>query len=146
MAEKVSGAVWAAQPVTTMRACGRSRRSFRIFWRAWRTASPVTAQVLTMIVSAISAARAWPRITCDSKALSRQPKVTTSTVMGTSGRAGGGQHGIEAAGILEFDRTGHQHVIVRFPPFAPEIAARQGDPDLAAGSAGARAAYRGRTG
>ena len=63
---KVSGSVCAAQPVTTMRAPGRSRRSFRIAWRAWRTASAVTAQVLTTTVSARPAASATRRITSDS--------------------------------------------------------------------------------
>ena len=47
-----AGSVCAAQPVTTMRACGRSRVSRRIAWRACRTASAVTAQVLTTTASA----------------------------------------------------------------------------------------------
>ena len=52
MAAKVSGSVCAAQPVTTMRASGRSRLSLRIAWRACRTASAVTAQVFTTTASA----------------------------------------------------------------------------------------------
>ena len=56
-----SGAICAAQPVTTMRASGRSRWARRIAWRAWRSASAVTAQVLTMMVS--DSVAAWPRIT-----------------------------------------------------------------------------------
>ena len=44
IAAKVSGSVWAAQPVTMIRASGRSRRARRIAWRVWRTASAVTAQ------------------------------------------------------------------------------------------------------
>ena len=40
-----------AQPVTTIRASGRSRRSRRIVCRACRSASAVTAQVLTITVS-----------------------------------------------------------------------------------------------
>src|SRR5260370_29485161 len=43
-------------------------------------------------------------------------------------------------------RSGPPHVTVPPPPFDPKIAARQGHPDLAAGSAGARATYRGRRG
>ena len=37
--------------MTTMRAPGRSRAARRIAWRAWRSASAVTAQVLTITVS-----------------------------------------------------------------------------------------------
>ena len=48
---KRSGSSWAAQPVTRIRASGRSRRARRIAWRVWRTASAVTAQLLTMIQS-----------------------------------------------------------------------------------------------
>ncbi len=60
-AAQASGAICAAQPVTTIRAPGRSRCALRIAWRACRSASDVTAQVLTMIVSSSDAA--WPRIT-----------------------------------------------------------------------------------
>ncbi len=60
-AAQASGAICAAQPVTTMRASGRSRCARRIAWRACRSASDVTAQVLTMIVSDSEAA--WARIT-----------------------------------------------------------------------------------
>ena len=51
MAVKVSGSVCAAQPVTINRAFGFSRRSLRISCRALRTASEVTAQVLTTTAS-----------------------------------------------------------------------------------------------
>jgi hypothetical protein len=47
IAANVAGSVWAAQPVTIRRASGLSRRSLRISCRALRTASAVTAQVLT---------------------------------------------------------------------------------------------------
>ena len=53
-AAQAAGAIWAAQPVTMMRAPGLSRAARRIAWRAWRSASAVTAQVLTTMVSA------WP--------------------------------------------------------------------------------------
>ena len=76
--------ICALQPVTRMRAAGRSRRARRIAWRAWRSASAVTAQVWTMTTSSRPAAAAWPRITSDSSVLRRQPKVITS-----GARAGG---------------------------------------------------------
>jgi hypothetical protein len=60
-ADQASGAICAAQPVTTMRASGRSRRRRRMAWRAWRSASAVTAQVLTMTVVG-QPRRGWPRI------------------------------------------------------------------------------------
>ena len=76
IAAKVSGSIWAAQPVTTTRAAGRARFARRIAWRVWRTASLVTAQLLTMIRS--SSAWASARIASLSAALSRQPSVITS--------------------------------------------------------------------
>jgi hypothetical protein len=66
MAAKRSGSIWAAQPVTTMRAAGLSRRARRIAWRAWRVASLVTAQVFRMIASSARATVAWARMTSDS--------------------------------------------------------------------------------
>ena len=66
MAAKVSGSTCAAQPVTTMRASGFSRASLRIDWRAWRVASAVTAQVLTITTSPSPAPRAWRCIASDS--------------------------------------------------------------------------------
>ena len=51
MSAKRAGSIWAAQPVTTILAFGRSRRALRIACRAWRTASAVTAQVLTITAS-----------------------------------------------------------------------------------------------
>ena len=50
-AANASGSICAAQPVTTMRASGRSRAIRRIVCCACRTASAVTAQVLTTTVS-----------------------------------------------------------------------------------------------
>ncbi len=84
IAAKLCGSACAAQPVTTMRVFGCSRRSLRMAWRAWRTASPVTAQVLTTVVS--ESAAASRRITSDSWMLSRQPKVRTSTLFVVPGR------------------------------------------------------------
>jgi hypothetical protein len=66
IAANISGSTCAAQPVTTRRAPGRSRRSLRIAWRAWRTASLVTAQVLTTTVSRPSAASTCALMTSDS--------------------------------------------------------------------------------
>ncbi len=57
-AAQASGFSCAAQPVTTMRASGRARAARRIAWRAWRSASAVTAQVLTMIMSSRAPASA----------------------------------------------------------------------------------------
>ena len=79
MAAKVSGEDCAAQPVTTMRASGCSRLMRRIVCRAWRTASAVTAQVLTTTASCAGAPARL--ITSDSTILSRQPKVMTSRLM-----------------------------------------------------------------
>jgi hypothetical protein len=66
MAAKAVGSIWAAQPVTTMRASGRSRRALRMAWRAWRTASAVTAQVLKITVSDTPSAAALALICSDS--------------------------------------------------------------------------------
>ena len=49
IAANASGSTCAAQPVTITRASGRARLALRIAWRVWRTASLVTAQLLTMI-------------------------------------------------------------------------------------------------
>ena len=66
MAANSAGSVCAAQPVTTMRASGRSRLMRRMLCLACRTASAVTAQVLTTTASATPAASASRRITSDS--------------------------------------------------------------------------------
>ena len=96
------------------------------------------------------------RITSNSKALSRQPKVTTSTLMRIAPPALRKQRRIEAALELEFDRAGHQHVVVALAPFDREVAARQRDAHLAPGppeprgrdrrGAGGRAAGLGQAG
>jgi hypothetical protein len=62
MSRKVSGSVCAAQPVTMSFAFGFARRSLRISCRALRTASAVTAQVLTITASSIPAAADSSRI------------------------------------------------------------------------------------
>src|SRR5262249_17657095 len=117
----------------------------------WRTASAVTAQVLTTTVSRRPARAASRRITSDSAALSLQPKVTTSTPVGledvgleemgledmgledmglhSAGR--GKQRGIEPAAMFVFDRAGHQHMVVALAPFDGKVAARQRDGHLA---------------
>jgi hypothetical protein len=66
IAAKVCGSTCAAQPVTTMRASGRSRAILRMVWRAWRVASAVTAQVLTITTSSRPAACAWRCMASDS--------------------------------------------------------------------------------
>ena len=75
----IAGSICAAHPVTTMRAEGRSRLKRRIDCRVCATASLVTAQLLMMTTSSRPASSALRRMTSDSKALSRQPKVMTST-------------------------------------------------------------------
>jgi hypothetical protein len=55
--------------------------SRRIDCRACATASLVTAQLLMTMVSVSPACSASRAITSDSKALRRQPKVTTSMLM-----------------------------------------------------------------
>src|SRR5258708_23479259 len=127
MLANISGSICAAQPVTTIRASGRSRRSRRIDCRACATASLVTAQLLMTMVSVSPARSASRAITSDSKALRRQPKVTISTLiaLGDVGK----QSGIEAAFIFEGRRARHQDVVVAFAPFDRKLAARQRNRD-----------------
>ena len=66
IAANEAGSICAAQPVTTSLAPGRSRRALRIAWRAWRTASPVTAQVLNTTASRTSSATARAAMASDS--------------------------------------------------------------------------------
>src|SRR4051812_5022237 len=94
-----------------MRAPGFSRRALRIAWRACRSASAVTAQVLMMMASARPAAAAWPRITSVSKALRRQPKV-----MSLASGNGALQFGdVDLAAEAFRPIAGHANVIVRQP-------------------------------
>src|SRR5215471_9884006 len=127
----ICACVCAAQPVTTMRASGRSRFSRRIDCRACAIASLVTAQLLMTMVSERPAPSASRRITSDSNAFSRQPKVTIST--GMLGDAGE-QRRIELALVFELGGTGHQHVVVALAPLDGEIAAGQRDGDGAIGA------------
>ena len=140
----IAGSVCAAQPVTTIRADGRSRFSRRIDCRACATASLVTAQLLMTMVSVSPARSASRAITSDSKALRRQPKGTTSTLM--SGDAGK-QGGIELPFIFKRRGARHQHMVIALAPFDAEFAARQRDlhhaigaPEPAAATAVAQAA------
>src|SRR5919109_2783100 len=103
-----------------MRAPGFSRRALRIAWRAWRSASAVTAQVLTMMASARPAALAWPRITSVSKALRRQPNVM-SLVSGNGALQFGN---VDLAAEALGPAAGHAHVIVG-QPFDQQLAAVQ---------------------
>src|SRR5579863_9968275 len=140
MEANISACVCVAQPVTTMRKWGRSRFSLRIDCRAWATASLVTAQLLTTMVSARPARSASTRITSDSKALRRQPKVTISTLMIL--RDGGKQRGIEPAFVFEGRRARHQHVIVALAPLDGKLAAGQGDLHRATGALQPRSSDR----
>src|SRR5438874_1601527 len=72
----------AAQPVTRIFAEGRCRRACRIACRVWRTASLVTAQLLTTIQS--SSAGANRAMVSLSAKLRRQPRVIVSTLSAAS--------------------------------------------------------------
>src|ERR1700736_3961184 len=122
MPANIPGSICAAQPVTTIRTCGRARLSRRTDCRACATASLVTAQLLMTIVSVSPAFAASRAITSDSKALRRQPKVMTSTLISRDGRK---QRRVEAAFIFEDRRAGHQHVVVALAPLDGEFAAGQ---------------------
>ena len=54
-----------------------TRLARRMVWRAWRSASAVTAQVLTMMASPRPASAPISRMISDSNALRRQPRVMT---------------------------------------------------------------------
>src|SRR6202167_1950145 len=138
IAAKVCGSVCAAQPVTMIFACGRARRTARMVCRAWRTASAVTAQVLTTTVSVSPARSASRRMTSDSAALSRQPKVTISTLIG-SGRFGiSGERLGKTTVVLIFDRPGHQNMVVLFAPLDPDLTTGHLDRHFAAAAVESR--------
>src|SRR5438132_9477300 len=135
-----------------MRASGCSRRARRIAWRACRSASAVTAQVLTITALPSPAPPARRRITSLSKALRRQPKVMNSIPsIGSAGE----QRGIEAALESKRRRPGHDHVAVLAPAYveraaierhagapAGQTAAMAGD-ERGAGAAAAGPGYAG---
>src|SRR5260221_8433009 len=116
-------------------ASGRSRRARRIAWRAWRSASAVTAQVLMITASLRPPAAACARTISDSATWRRKPKVMISSPdMGLS-KIGE----IEAAIEAGRDRPGHDDVAVA-APFDREGAAVEDDfgppPDQAAAAGG----------
>src|ERR1700730_13775614 len=118
-----------------MRASGCSRRARRIAWRACRSASAVTAQVLTMAACPSAAPSARRRITSLSAALRRQPKVMISTPsIGSAGE----QRGIDAALEGERCRTCHDHMAVLAPAYV-ERAAIERDGGAPAGQTAAMA-------
>src|SRR5262245_42133165 len=103
-----------------MRAFGFSRRALRIAWRAWRSASAVTAQVLMMMASSSPAACAWPRITSVSKAFKRQPKVMScgerlDEELLDSGNLPLHQIQIDLAAETLGPGAGHAHMVVGQP-------------------------------
>src|SRR5665213_3138849 len=120
-------------------AFGFSRRARRIACRAWRSASPVTAQVLTMIASSSPAATAWPRMTSDSKALRRQPKVTMrGAAMAQPASSDGSISPVKltATGPVIVTRSSSRHSMPSVPPSAMTSARRPARPRrLAATSA-----------
>src|SRR5487761_1743295 len=97
-----------------IRARGCSRRARRIAWRACRSASAVTAQVLTMTAPASPASAAARRMISDSNALSRQPKVRIS-LPSMARSALGEEGGIEAPLEAQRRRAGHDHVAILAP-------------------------------
>src|ERR1700687_5963023 len=140
----ISGSICAAQPVTTIRTVGRSRFSRRIDCRAYATASLVTAQLLMTMTSESPSLCASRKITSDSKALRRQPKVTTSTLIILRDRRK--QRGVEAALIFEGRGTRHQHVVIPLAPLDQEFAAGQRYLHPAIGALQPRRCHRGRAG
>src|SRR5262245_50129894 len=141
MSANICACVCAAQPVTTIRASGRSRLRRRIDCRACATASLVTAQLLMTMVSERPALSASRRITSDSNAFSRQPKVTIST--GMISRDAGEQRRVEFALVFELGGAGHQHMVVALAPFDVAVAARQCNGDAAVGALQARRRHGG---
>src|SRR5689334_4711937 len=119
-------------------ASGFSRLALRIAWRAWRSASAVTAQVLTMIASERPAAAAWPRITSLSKVFKRQPMVMRRVPRVPLSMRDRLAHRNFAELDLALEAGGpaasHHHVVVR-QPFDGERAAIEHDLGLAAGKA-----------
>src|SRR5260370_1205818 len=91
--------------------------------RACRSASAVTAQVLTMTASCSPTSPAARRITSLSNALSRQPKVMMSSAAIASA---GDKGGIEAAVEDKARRPGHDDVAVVAPTYV-ELAAVEPD-------------------
>ena len=77
----------------------------RIAWRAWRSASAVTAQVLTMTVSVQRRRRA--------RASPRSRRRSGGSRMSAPRRSCGIRREIDLAGEGGGDRAGHQHVAVR---------------------------------
>ena len=122
----IAACVCAAQPVTTMRASGRSRFSRRIDCRACATASLVTAQLLTTMASVEPGALRLARITSDSNALRRQPKVMTSTAHALT-PTDANSAGSNCPSNSNVAGAGHQHMVVALAPFDGELAAGQRD-------------------
>src|SRR6185437_6845514 len=144
MPANISVWICAAQPVTTIRAPGRSRLIRRIDCRACATASLVTAQLLMTMVSVSPASVASRAITSDSKALRRQPKVRTSTlIVSGDGRK---QRRVELSLVFKGRGARHQHMVVALAPFDRKFAARQRDLHDAIGALQPRRRHRGRAG
>src|SRR5689334_15964923 len=121
-----------------MRAPGFSRRALRMACRACRSASAVTAQVLTMMASPRPAAAAWPRITSVSKALRRQPKVMS--LASGNGALQLGQLDLAAETLRP--AAGHPHVVVG-QPFDEQLAAIEHNGRAAPGELAPRRRHQG---
>ena len=105
----------AAQPVTMIRRLGMPRRARRIAWRAWRSASAVTAQVLTMTASLSPAAAAARRMT---SRLERVEPAAEGDDLGLGhgcGQPAAEQARVERALEAQRRRPGHDHMPVLAP-------------------------------
>ena len=145
MSANISGSVWAAQPVTTMRASGPLAPQPRMAWRAWRTASAVTAQVLKTTAS-LSPAASVSRDHLGLVGVEAAAEGDDIDIMGAQGAATANNAGSNGL-IFEFDRTGHQDMVVRSrhsmrgsPPGSVTFAMRSVRRSRAAATAAAQAA------
>lgn len=146
--------VWAAQPVTMMRASGFSRRARRIAWRAWRTASEVTAQVLIRIALSRASLGGFSLHDLGFIGVQATAEVMTSTAPCRAEVTGGGglcigvdrlascrSQGSTLPRPFPFGRTGHHHLVVGAPVDGQRAAIgarRHRDRHLALGATGAR--------
>ena len=135
MAAKVCGSTCAAQPVTTIRASGLLAREPadrlpRLARRLGRHRAGVDDDEIVE-----PGGLGLARIASDSQALSRQPKVTTSTLISA---APGEQRRREACPRTRARPAGHQDMVVALAPFDRQVAAGQRHRHRAPGEALAR--------
>src|ERR1051326_803693 len=110
-----------------IRAPGFSRRARRIAWRAWRSASAVTAQVLRIIALPSPASAATRAMIPLSNALSRHPNVMISTLITSTAK----ERRVDRTFESERRRPRHDDMAV-VPPEDLEIAAVERNSRVAA--------------